>query len=231
MHVLYKITYLPHLNTENPKYYIGSKYNYKGNYYGSIASKKKFDYTDGLTLKDWWKTRNKLDFKFDIIKTYNDISPQDLVIKERDLQLELNVLDYDFFNQSIATRGFVSSIKNDETRQKQSISTKAYWDSPEGIEKRKRLSERNKEVKSKELKEKWKNPSDAQLKMLDGFKKGKPKGAKNLKPPKPRCDLKKISVDEIIYDNIDDAVQKLNVPKYLIWSRCRNPNIKNWRYV
>jgi hypothetical protein len=59
MHVLYKITSLPHLNTEYPKYYVGSKYNWKPGYYGSLSSKRMFDYTRGLTLKEWWKEEIK----------------------------------------------------------------------------------------------------------------------------------------------------------------------------
>ena len=60
MNILYKVTYLPHLNTNWPKYYVGSKYNYKGNYFGSVDSKQIYEYTEGLTLKDWWKKEKKI---------------------------------------------------------------------------------------------------------------------------------------------------------------------------
>lgn len=153
--IIYKITYIPHLNTNNPKFYIGSKYNYnpKRYYMGSVSSNMVFEFTGGISLKEWWKKQTKNspnDFVFEILSTYNDISPQELVNMEKELHINLNVLSDDYFNQSIATTGFCSVIKQDYVKKIMSEKTKKYWSTPEGIEKRKRLSERNRLTKSKE---------------------------------------------------------------------------------
>lgn len=152
MHIVYKITYKPHLDTPYPKYYIGSKYNYVGNYFGSSASNQIFHYTEGVKLKDWWKSRNKKDFTFEILYEFDDISPGGLVLVEREFHEFLNVMGPEYFNQSIATKGFCSQPKNSNTRSIMSQSTKLYWNTSEGIEKRKRLSERNRMYKSEQQK-------------------------------------------------------------------------------
>lgn len=60
MNILYRITYLPHLKNQTPPYYyIGSKYNYKENYWGSLSSKQKDWYSEGLSICDWWKKKIK----------------------------------------------------------------------------------------------------------------------------------------------------------------------------
>lgn len=159
MHIIYKITYRPHIGTSHPKYYIGSKYNWKGNYLGSVSSKRKFEFTNGLTLKQWWKnqTANKDNFLFEIIESYVNITPSELVEKERAVQQELGVISEEYFNQCIAAGGFVSVKKDLDTKKLLSEKTKQFWQTPAGIEKRKRLSERNRKTKSAELKNKWQN--------------------------------------------------------------------------
>ncbi len=160
MHIIYKVTYLPHLNTAYPKYYIGSKFNWKGNYLGSVSSSRAFEFTNNLPLKTWWKNEQKYSdrFRFEIIRSFEDISTSDLVLVEREIHLALNVaMCHDYFNQCIALRGFVSSPKSKETKKRMSDSAKAYWDSIEGQEKSKRLSERNKSTKSVEMKNIWQN--------------------------------------------------------------------------
>lgn len=160
MHILYKVTYLPHLNTDLPKYYVGSKYNYKGNYYGSVASSMIFEYTNGLPLKQWWKNSLKdvSNFTFEIIEVFDDVTPQELVEKEFELHQQLNVLSEEYFNQSLATKGWVSSKKSEETRKRMAEKTREYWESEEGQKKRERLQERNRQTKSQEMKDKWANP-------------------------------------------------------------------------
>jgi hypothetical protein len=133
MHVLYRITYLPHINTPLPKFYIGSKFNYKGNYFGSVMSQTVPEYTGGLKLKDWWKTRNKQDFLFEIIEQFEEITPAELVIKERELQDKFNVLAEDYFNTSKAGKGFVSLPKTDDTKQKMSLSLRAFYKTEAGM--------------------------------------------------------------------------------------------------
>lgn len=132
MHILYKVTYLPHLGTNLPKYYIGSKYNYKGNYYGSVSSNLVHDYTNGLTLKNWWSSRNKEDFKFEVLKIFDQITPGDLILQERILHDELNVLSEDYFNSCKALKGFYSVKKSEETKAKLSRSLKSFYNTPEG---------------------------------------------------------------------------------------------------
>ena len=185
MHILYKITYLPHLNTQYPKYYVGSKYNYKGNYYGSVASTQIFEYTAGIELRKWWKLQNKDNLKFEIIEQFDEITPTELVNLEYKLHTELNVLCGDYFNQSIATKGWVSTKNSEETKKKKSDKTKAYWDSPEGKLKKERLSERNRTTKSEEMKTKWENPTPAMI-YASKNSKGRPIGAKDLKKRKDK---------------------------------------------
>ena len=119
MNIIYKITYKPHLNTKYPKYYIGSKYNYKGNYWGSVDSKQLFDFSDNIPLRVWWKNKlktNKEDFVFEILKDCGNLTPKELVHIEYFIHLELDVLSDEYFNSSIATTGFVSIKKHDKTK-------------------------------------------------------------------------------------------------------------------
>lgn len=158
MNIVYKITYLPHLNTDLPKYYIGSKFNYKGNYFGSIASKQIFDYTNGKSLKHWWKTRNRDEFVFQILAEYDNISPTDLVLKEREVQKELGIESSDYFNQAFAAKGFCSKIKSEATKIQMSLSMSNFWNTEAGLQKRERLRQRNKQTKSQECYDRYKDP-------------------------------------------------------------------------
>jgi hypothetical protein len=92
------------------------------------------EYTGGLTLKDWWKTRNKEDFLFEIIEQFEEISSAELVVKERQLQDKFNVLAEDYFNTSKACKGFVSLPKTDDTKQKLSLSLRAFYKTEAGKE-------------------------------------------------------------------------------------------------
>ncbi len=170
MNIIYKVTYLPHLDTIYPKYYIGSKLNYKGNYFGSIASRKKFKFTDQFTLKDWWRFEIKhhpKNFLFEILEECSVLNKHQLAEKEKEYQLKHNVvISEEYFNQAIATGLFVSSKKDNETKLKMSNSLKNYYQTEEGIEKRKRLIERNKTSHSITMKEKWKHPSEKMLQCL-----------------------------------------------------------------
>lgn len=159
-HIIYRVTYLPHLNTAFPKYYIGSKYNWTEgmSYYGSVSSVQVFPYTEGITLKEWWKSRDPKDFLFEVIETFDEVSPTELVEIEREHQLELNVLGEQYFNQSVATMGFCSQPKSDETKRKIAEATARYWTSEAGQEKKRRLAERNSKTKSDELRQRWQDP-------------------------------------------------------------------------
>ena len=132
MHIIYKITYKPHLNTNLPKYYIGSKYNYKGNYYGSVSSQEVTEYTNGLSLKKWWKTLNKDDLIVEVLDVFDNITPEQLVLKEREYHDKMDVLTNDYFNSCKANKGFVSKPKTTKTKEKMSNSLKAFYSTTEG---------------------------------------------------------------------------------------------------
>jgi len=230
MHILYKITYLPHLNTDYPKYYIGSKHNYKGNYFGSLDSRQIYDYTEGLTLRDWWKKQknNPNNFKFQILESYDEISPQNLVEKEHDLHIKLDVLGEEYFNHSIATKGWCSVKNSEETKKLKSKKTKEYWDSEEGQKKKQKLTDRNKSCQSEWMKERWKNPTDS---MKNRKVYGRPKGAKDLTTRKKRDNIKKIYADGLIFDDAKSASIHFGIDPVNIRRRCRLNYNGTWRYL
>jgi hypothetical protein len=229
MHILYKVTYLPHLNTDYPKFYIGSKYNYKGNYYGSVDSKQVYEYTGGKPLRDWWKLQKESpeNFLFEILETFDDITPEELVNKERDLQLTINVLSEEFFNHSIATKGFCSKKRSEETKRSVSQKTREYWESEAGKLKKQRLSERNKKFQSDWMKEKWKNPSES---MVNKTYHGRPKGSKDVGERKPRSTIRKVCYDGIVYENAIEASEVYGVHPVTIRRWCKD-NMNKWSYV
>lgn len=229
MHILYKITYLPHLETDYPKFYIGSKYNYTGNYYGSVDSKQVYPYTEGKQLREWWKDQKQTpnNFLFEVLSTFDSITPEQLVERERDLQLSLDVLSEDYFNHSIATKGFCSRKRSEETKKNMSKKTKEYWDSEEGQLKKQRLVERNKKFQSEWMKKKWENPSNAQLNVNIS---GRPKGAKDLTTRQPRSDIRKVCFAGVVYNDAIEASKIYDVHPVTIRRWCKD-NMNNWSYV
>jgi ribosomal protein L32E len=227
MNIIYKITYIPHLNTDYPKYYIGSKYNYTGNYFGSVSSAQEFDYTEGLSLKDWWKNRNKDDFIFEIIQDCGDVDTKKLVKIERDIHKKLNVLSDDFFNSSIATLGWVSVKKSEKTKEKMSEKTKEFWESELGKQKKKRLIERNEKHSSKRLKEKWQDPEFREK--MKNRNVGQKKGCKftNRKPRKVR----KCYIEGKIYDDAKIAAKHYEIDVVNVRRRCRLEQYEDWYYI
>ena len=229
MHILYKVTYLPHLETEHPKYYIGSKYNYKGDYFGSVDSKQVYSYTNGKPLRDWWKEQKQYpeSFLFEIIESFEEITPEELVIKERDLHIKLNVLSESYFNHSIATKGFCSKKRSEESKKHISNKTKKYWDSDAGKMKKQRLTERNKNCQSDWMKQKWQSPSEA---MLNRIVHGRPKGSKDLTTRKSRSSIKQVCHSNVIYEDANKAAQIFGVHPVSIRRWCKN-KINDWSYV
>lgn len=191
--VIYKITYKPHLGTNFPKFYVGSKYNYNENhfYMGSVASSIILDFTEGKSLKNWWSnktTNEKENFHFEILEEFLNISPKELLVQEKRIQEKLGVLGEQYFNRSIATIGWCS-LENDEAqKKKKSEATKKFWSSKEGQKKKERLAKRNKKTKSKEMLEHWNNISEEDYrnfcKKMKG--KGRPKGSKDKNYNNPR---------------------------------------------
>lgn len=158
MHIIYKITYIPHLESAYPKFYIGSKLNYKGNYFGSLHSKQIFEYTDNQPLALWWKTRDKNDFLFEILyQTENHITAEQLCEIELQYQKHYNIRNGDYFNQAFANGKFVSKKRSKETKQLLAERTKQFWQTENGKRKKLRLIDYNKSTKSAEMAERWKN--------------------------------------------------------------------------
>lgn len=243
MNIIYKITYLPHLKNQTPPYYyVGSKYDYKENYWGSPSSKQKDWYTEEFGISEWWKKKikeNKNDFLFETIIQYNEITPIELVEEEKKYQLKLDVKNSEeYFNKSIATTGWVSVPRTEETKEKIRQITKNYWNknTEKSIERRKKLSEENKKVKSKELKEKWKNPTDKMLKAREEnklrLKNKSEKWITNIKNAKrkPRT-TQKVFCCGIIYESAIEASKVIGIDPVNIRRRCRLERYQDWYYV
>jgi hypothetical protein len=238
MDIIYKITYLPHLGTNFPKYYIGSKKNWNANrfYLGSPSSKLVFDYTNGQSLAKWWKKETKANphhFILEILQEA-DLDARALVLLEKSWHLKLGVLSDEYFNRAIATNKWTSLPNTTETKKLKSEKTKAFWDSEAGKEKKLRLSERNRRTKSQELKLKWKNPTET---MLAGIEKSKQNRRvisgdewrekhSNRKPRSQRV----VICNNIKYENAKEAAKILGIDVVNIRRRCRLPQYKDWSY-
>lgn len=232
MHILYRVTYLPHLaNHTPPYYYVGSKYNYNGSYYGSPASKQCDWYTGDLSIAEWWKSmvRNRPDdFLFEVIDTVDVDTPQQLVNEEKKLQLQLDVrYSIEYFNKSIATTGWASSPRTIHTKQKASKNMLQLWRSEEGRKRKDNLSKRNRDTKSQQMKERWQHPTEA---MLNRKCHGRPKGAKDVKPRKPRP-MQKIEVNGRLYDNALSVSDEFGITPTSVRRRCRMEKYTEWKYV
>ena len=182
---------------------------------------------------------NKDDFYFEIILEYDEISPKQLVEEEKKIHIELNVKNSEeYFNRSVATSGWVSVPRTDDTKKKMSRITKNYWDqnSQKALERRKELSERNRKIKSKEMQERWKNPTDKMLKALEKNKsKLKNKSEEwimNIKNAerKPKT-AKKVFGCGTIYDSAVDASKVIGINPVNIRRRCRLENYQDWYYL
>lgn len=234
MNILYKITYLPHLeNNTPPYYYIGSKFNYKGKYFGSPSSNQKDWFTEDLSIAEWWKkeiSENKKNFTFEIIEDCGDeITPHFLVEKEKMLHLSLNVKhDIQYFNKSIATTGWVSIPRTDETKKLISEKTKAFWDSEKGRLKKERLSQKDKTLASNIMKKLWENPTDA---MLNRNCTGRTKGAKDKGIRRPRNNIRKVYIEGQIFDDAYIAARHFNVHPVNIRRKCRLEKFPDWKYI
>lgn len=231
MDVVYKITYLPHINTNYPKFYIGSKKNWKSNrnYLGSVASQRVFDFTNGKSIKDWWNfntKQNKDDFVFEILESFEDISLSGLVIREREWQIKYDVISEEYFNQSLAICGFFSRPNSEETKIKKSLKTKLFWDTERGRQKKERLAKRNKETKSEEIRNAWK----ISQKLKDRITSGRPKGAKDLTARKIRRE-QKVCIEGVLYDNAKLAAKKYEIDVNNIRRRCRMDQYIDWNYI
>jgi hypothetical protein len=217
MHLIYKITYTPHIIANTPPYYyIGSKFNYYNNYYGSPASNQKDWYTGNLTIAEWWKAeikKNVDNFKFEIIREFINVTPQELVEFEKEFHIKLDVRKSEYyFNKSIATTGWVSAPRTEKTKQVISEKTKEYWNSPEGMLKKQRLSERNKKTKSEEMKNRWQ--SDVSFKEKASLA-GKRKRTSEQKEVLSKAKLKNIEYKGQIYIGWKNLLKETGVSEFL----------------
>ena len=238
MDVIYKVTYLPHLNTEYPKYYVGSKCNYKPkqNYMGSVSSKQIFEYTKGKTLKDWWKNQIKEqpeNFSIEILHEINS-TPKDILLLEREWQEKLGVLSNEYFNGSYAAKGWFAASNSEETKKLKSEKTKAYWDSPAGQEKKERLAEKNRQVKSKQLKEKWKNPTEAMLVAQQEFK-TRPRLSgdawREKHKNRKKRSVRSMMIEGVVFTDAKDAALIYGIHEVNVRRRCRLERYKDWYYI
>lgn len=215
MNIIYLITYRPHIGTQHPIFYIGSKFNYRKAYFGSLASKRVFSYTEGVPLLDWWKrevNNNPDHFGFEILIDAGDVSPAQLVEIEREVQIRWGAPGVFFFNQSLAGGRFVSQPKSPETRARIADKTRAFWASPEGQEKKARLREMNRTTKSAQIKAAWNRP---------GFRETESKkrrGAKRTDESRIRyrdCKLKNLEYKGDYYLGYDELEIKTGVSRHL----------------
>ena len=228
MHVLYRITYLPHLNLDcNPKYYIGSKHNYCKSYLGSPSSNQEDWFTNGLSIREWWKNETLLfpeKFQFEIFESYDNITTFELVEKEYELHVRLEVLGDEYFNKAYATKGWVGVKKTDHSKEKASKSIKEYWDNTENENRREKLRIFNRETKGELLKKMW-----ADGKFDNRPPGGRPKGSKDK--TKRIKQQRKIMIDGEIFENAFEAAKKHNIDPVNIRRRCRMDKFTNWRYL
>lgn len=188
MNIIYMITYLPHVGTSYPKYYIGSKFNYagEGSYMGSPSSSQVFEYTSGDSLKEWWKSRvvsEPDNFKFEIISEH-DCTPKELVEFEKDVHIKYDVLSSEYFNQSIATSGWVSVKRSESTKAIISHKTREFWKTEEGQLKKDRMRKRNSKLKSAEMRARWEDPEFRNMKISEFKKPNSKEHNKNISESK-----------------------------------------------
>jgi hypothetical protein len=201
-------------------------------YMGSPSSNQMDWYTEGLSIRNWWKNKIKTNpesFLIDIIEVVNTDSPQFLVEIEKNYHIDLNVkYSLHYFNKSIATCGWVSAPRTDHTKKLVSEKTSEYWNSTTaGLEKKKRLVERNKTIHSDKMKYRWANPTES---MKTRFCPGRPKGAKDLSKRRPRFE-RKVFVEGIVYDSAKLAALKMNIHPATVRRKCKSPIFLEWRYI
>ena len=104
-----------------------------------------------------------------------------------------------------------TGMKRPEHAAAMKIKTKEYWDSPAGMEKRKRLSKKNKQTKSEQVKQAWK---DGRYENIN---------YKVLIKYKPMFDGKE-------FESVKIASNLMNITEQTIRWRCHN-NKKGWSWA
>ena len=242
MHIIYKVTYLPHyINKTPPYFYMGSKYSYSGKYYGSPSSKQKDWYTGELSIREWWKkecAKNPQDFLFEIIETYLGITTKMLVENEFEFHKKYNVRNsIEYFNKSDATKGWVSSPRTEKTKEKVSEITKKYWnqETEEVSSRKKQLIEYNKKNSSEKITKLRKlypekfSMNETKKQKLSFIMKEKWKNGE-FKKNKPRKE-RKIFAEGMIFESAKKASEYFNIHPVNIRRKCRSSKYQNWNYV
>lgn len=239
MDIIYRVTYIPHLNTDLPKYYIGSKKNWQGGktYLGSIASKKVESFTDGLSLAKWWKQEKKNHperFEIEILESYEELDKEQLIEREIVNQRTYDIIGNDYFNKAFARAGWISQPRDDETKALIAEKTRQYWNSPEGKAKKKKLVARNKKESSARMQARWDNDDgtmrNAVAERLGEASRNRTREewqeiARNRKPRK----VCKACIDGKIY-SLEEASEKFGIHIVNVRRRCRLPQYENWSY-
>lgn len=232
--------------------YLGSKKNWKGDntYWGSPSIK--FKNHKKFKLQNEWKKNfndHKESFSLKILESYENITQQELLNRERFFQIKYDVLHNDeFINANLAGgRGFIGKGNQNPMYGKKH--------SPESIQKmkikQKELGiEKSAKTKGKNKEELWgKETAKAAKIKLSNFAKNR-KGNKNPffgKHHKPETiqkikqkqkgnkpiNTKKIFIDEQVYNGLNDAELKTGIKASTIWYRIHSKNIKfkNYYYL
>ena len=114
----------------------------------------------------------------------------------------------------IIDREDVVYFVSDKRKELQSKAVKEDWESEKGKKKRERLSKRNREVKSEEIKKAW-----SEGKYDDRIVPGRPKGVKETKPRKVRSNIRPISYDGRVYPSCAHLARELGT---------RPANVRYW---
>jgi hypothetical protein len=116
----------------------------------------------------------------------------------------------------------------DETKLQISESNKIYYQTEEGIERRKKLGVKNSIVKSEEMKKRWTENYDS---MCENTKLGgRKKGSRDKGIRRPKCNIRLITDGNQIFRDANEASRHYNIHVVNIRRKCRK-QIDDWRYI
>lgn len=126
-------------------------------------------------------------------------------------------------NQKIPGPKHSDSVKNQISE-----SNLLYYQTEKGLSRRKELSERNRAIKSEEMKLRWKeNYEELREKTKLG---GRKKGSLDKTVRQPKCTIQRITDGYRIFDDAYQAAQFYGIHPVNIRRKCRKM-IGDWRYV
>lgn len=143
-------------------------------------------------------------------------------------------------NELVAgTSSMCGHTQMESTKELIAAATRRYWESEAGIEKKCRLSERNRRLKSDELKYKWTYDEKFKTKMFnrlstkhtDEIKQLLSDSKKQYWNVNKESIVRKVRVDGVVYDNAKDAAVVYGIDPVNVRRRCRLEKFKNWEYV